>query len=257
MLLTGATGGLGRAIARGLHDRGAHLLLSGRRADALEEVVASFERAERFVADLASADSARDLVARAGRVDVLVANHALPSSGRLDDYSEEQIDRAIDVNLRSPVQLAHAVLAQMQGRGSGHMVFVSSISGKVASGGASLYSATKFGVRGFATALHDELEREGIGVTTVFPGFISDAGMFADSGVELRKGVGLRSPQQVADAVVKGIESNRSEIDVAPLALRAGGWAAGVSQSAVQRIQRLGGGDDVVKGLADAQRDKR
>ena len=257
MLLTGATGGLGRAIARGLHDRGAHLLLNGRRADALDEVVRDFERAEPLVADLSSAESARDLIARAGRVDVLVANHALPASGRLDDYSEEQIDRALDVNLRAPIHMAHAVLPQMQERGSGHMVFVSSLSGKVASGGASLYAATKFGLRGFATSLHDEVEREGIGVTTVFPGFISDAGMFADAGVELRKGVGTRSPAQVADAVVKGIESNRSEIDVAPLTLRAGGWAAGISQSAVQRIQRVMGADDIAQGLADAQRDKR
>ena len=257
VLLTGATGGLGRAIARGLHDRGAHLLLSGRREDALKEVVASFDRAEPLVADLTSAGAARDLVAGAGQVDVLVANHALPASGRLDDYSAEQIDRALDVNLRTPIHMAHAVLPQMQERRSGHLVFISSLSGKVASGGASMYAATKFGLRGFATSLHDELDREGIGVTTVFPGFISDAGMWAEAGLEMRKGVGLRSPEQVAEAVVGGIESNRSEIDVAPLTLRAGAWAAGVSQSAVQRIQRLAGADGMTKALADAQRDKR
>ena len=256
-LVTGATGGLGQAIARGLHERGAHLLLSGRREDALNGIAASFERADTFVADLSSAEAARDLVARAGRIDVLVANHALPASGRLDDYGEEQIDRAIDVNLRAPIHMAHAVLPQMQERRSGHMVFISSLSGKIASGGASMYAATKFGLRGFATSLHAELDRDGIGVTTVFPGFISDAGMWADSGLEMRKGVSLRSPEQVADAVVKGIESNRSEIDVAPLTLRAGAWAAGISQSAVQRIQRVAGADGMAKALADAQRDKR
>lgn len=259
VLLTGATGGLGQAIARALHERGAHLLLSGRREDALNEVVASLgsERADALVADLQSAASARDLVDRAGRVDVLVANHALPASGRLDDYTADQIDRAIDVNLRAPIHLAHALLPQLQERGDGHLVFISSLSGKVASGGASLYAGTKFGLRGFATSLHDELAPEGIGVTTVFPGFISDAGMFADAEVELPRGVSLRSPEQVADAAIKGIESNRSEIDVAPLPLRAGGWAAGISQSAVQRIQKLTGGDGVAKSLADAQRDKR
>ena len=256
-LVTGATGGLGQAIARALHDRGAHLLLSGRREDALNEVAASFERVEPLVADLSSADAARELIARAGRVDVLVANHALPASGRLDDYTAEQIDRALDVNLRAPIHLAHALVAQMQERRAGHLVFISSLSGKVASGGASIYAATKFGLRGFATSLHDELDRDGIGVTTVFPGFISDAGMWADAGIEMRKGVGLKSPDQVADAVVKGIESNRSEIDVAPLTLRAGAWAAGVSQSAVQRIQRLAGADGITKALAEAQRDKR
>jgi short-subunit dehydrogenase len=75
--------------------------------------------------------------------------------------------------------------------------------------------------------LHDELERDGVGVSTVFPGFISGAGMWADSGIEMRKGVSLRSPEQVAEAVISGIEKNRSEIDVAPLTLRAGAWGAG------------------------------
>jgi short-subunit dehydrogenase len=258
-LLTGATGGIGRAIARALHERGAHLLLSGRRADVLDELVGELggERAEALPADLSSAADARALVDRAGRVDVLVANHALPASGRLDDYTPEQVDRAIDVNLGSPIHLAHAVLPAMVERGEGHLVFVSSMSGKVASGGASLYAATKFGLRGFAASLHDEVDRDGVGVTTVFPGFISDAGMFADSGVELRKGVGTRSPEQVAAAVVKGIETGRAEIDVAPLTLRAGAWAAGVSQKGVQRIQRIAGSESMARAMAAAQRDKR
>jgi short-subunit dehydrogenase len=258
VLLTGATGGIGRAIARELHGRGAHLLLSGRRTEALDQAVAELgERADALPADLQSPEQARDLVERAGRVDVLVANHALPASGRLDEYTSEQVDRAIDVNLRGPIHLAHALVPAMVERGSGHLVFVSSMSGKVASGGASLYSATKFGLRGFATSLHDELRDQGVGVTTVFPGFISDAGMWADAGIEMRKGVGLRSPEQVAAAVVMGIERNRSEVDVAPLTLRAGGWAAGVSQRAVQRAQRAAGSQRMARALADAQRDKR
>lgn len=258
VLLTGATGGIGRAIGRALHDRGAHLLLSGRREEVLEERVAELgDRAEALPANLESAEAARDLVERAGVVDILVANHALPGSGRLDSYSVEELDRALDVNLKAPVHMTHALVPQMVERGSGHLVFISSMSGKVATGGASLYSATKFGLRGFATSLHDELERDGVGVTTVFPGFISDAGMWADTGIEMRKGVGLRSPEQVADAVVKGIEKNRSEIDVAPLTIRAGGWGAGISQKTVQRIQRAAGSERMAKGLAEAQRDKR
>jgi hypothetical protein len=81
--------------------------------------------------------------------------------------------------------------------------------------------------------------------------------MFAEADVELPPGVTMRSPEQVAAAVVKGIESGRSEIDVAPIVLRAGAWAAGISQSAVQRLQRLSGGDDVARQMAEGQRDKR
>ena len=260
VLLTGATGGIGRAIAKALHDRGAYLMLSGRREDVLRELVTELggsARSEAVPADLTSETAARDLVARAGRVDILIANHALPASGRLDDYAQDELDRALDVNFKAPIHMSHALVPQMVERGSGHLVFISSIAGKVASGGGSLYSATKFGLRGFATALHDELERDGVGVTTVFPGFISDAGMWADTGLELRKGVSTRTPEQVAEAVVKGIETNRSEIDVAPLTLRAGAWGAGISQSAVQRIQRLAGSEGMARSMAEAQRDKR
>jgi short-subunit dehydrogenase len=259
VLLTGATGGIGKAIARALHERGAHIIATGRREEVLQELVDELggERAEALAADLSSADEAAALVGRAGRVDILVANAALPGSGRLDDYEPEEIDRALDVNLRAPIQLSRALLPAMIERGAGHLVFISSISGKVASGRGSIYAATKFGLRGFATSMHDELLDDGVGVTTVFPGFISDAGMWAETGIELRKGVGLRSPEQVAAGVVKGIEKNRSEIDVAPVSLRAGAWAAGISQTAVQRIQRLAGSDDLTRQMAAGQRAKR
>ena len=256
--MTGATGGIGKAIARALHGRGAHVIATGRREEVLDELVRELgDRAESLPADLSTAEEATALLERAGQVDILVANAALPGSGRLDDYSPEEIDRALDVNLRAPVQLSRALLPGMTERGEGHLVFISSLSGKVASGGASIYAATKFGLRGFATSLHDELRDQGVGVTTVYPGFISDAGMFAEADVDLPPGVGLRSPEQVAAAVIKGIDSGRSEIDVAPVMLRAGAWAAGISQTAVQRLQRLSGGHDVARQMAEGQRDKR
>jgi short-subunit dehydrogenase len=186
-----------------------------------------------------------------------VVNHALPASGRLDDYDADGVQRQLDVNLGAPIALAHAVVPSMIERGDGHLVFISSMSGKVAAGGGSLYSATKFGLRGFATSLHDELRDDHVGVTTVFPGFISDAGMFADANLELPPGVGTRTPDQVAAAVIQGIEKNRNEIDVAPLSLRAGAWLGGVSQSAVQTIQRAAGSRKFTAALAEGQRDKR
>ena len=146
------------------------------------------------------------LVERAGQVDVLVANAALPASGRLDSFTPREIDRAIEVNLSVPIQLARTLLPGMIERKRGHIVLVSSLSGKVAAGGASIYSATKFGLRGFGMSLHDELHDGPVGVTTVFPGFISDAGMFADADVQLPAGVATKSPEQVAAAVLEGID---------------------------------------------------
>ena len=199
------------------------MLLTRPGTEALEQLAAALgDRPRVLAADLADARGAAALAERAGAVDVLVANAALPASGPIVDFTPEQIDRALDVNLRAPIQLARALVPGMVERGGGHVVLVSSLSGKLASVGSSLYSAGKFGLRGFAAGLREDLHGTGVGVTVVFPGFISDAGMLADSGVRLPRWVGTRKPEQVADAVVKGIEDGRAEIDVAPLSLRAG-----------------------------------
>jgi short-subunit dehydrogenase len=134
---------------------------------------------------------------------------------------------------------------------------VSSLAGKVPAAGSSVYSATKFGLRGFGLSLHDELHGTGVGASTVFPGFIRDAGMFADAGVKLPPGVGTKPPEDVADAVIEAIEKNRAEIDVAPLAVRATGKLAGVAPAAVTAVNRRFGGHGVADGLAEGQREKR
>ncbi|MFF4737200.1 SDR family NAD(P)-dependent oxidoreductase [Streptomyces sp. NPDC001262] len=156
----------------------------------------------------------------AGEIDVLVANAALPASGLLSDYSIDQIDRALDVNLRAPIVMAKLAGERMAARRRGRLVFISSLSGKAASGQASLYNATKFGMRGFALALREDMRPHNVGVSTVFPGFIRDAGMFADSGATLPRGIGTRSPRDVARATVRAVEQNLAEADVAPLSLR-------------------------------------
>jgi short-subunit dehydrogenase len=258
VLLTGASGGIGNAIARALHERGAALAITGRRADALERLRDELgDRVEVLVADLCDRGDVEALPGRAGDVDVLVANAGLPGSGSLDSFSPEQIDRAIEVNLRAPIQLTLALLPGMRERGRGHLVYVSSLSGKIPAAGATVYAATKFGLRGFGASLHDELHGTGVGATTVFPGFISDAGMFADSGVKLPPGVGTKPPEKVAAAVIEGIEKGRVEIDIAPIALRATGKLAGIAPAAVSAVNRRFGGRDIAHGLAEAQREKR
>jgi uncharacterized protein len=258
VLLTGASGGIGRAIARALDARGARVLLSARRQDALEELAGRLgEPTEVVVADLAERDGPTQLAVAAGAVDVLVANAALPASGRVEDFDPEQIDRALDVNLRAPIQLTRALLPGMLERARGHVVFVSSLSGKAASPRSGIYSATKFGIRGFAAGLREDVEAKGIGVTVVFPGFVSDAGLFADSGVKLPPWVGTRTPDQVAAAVVRGIERERAELDVAPLGLRLGTRIAELAPVTAARVQRRLGSERIADALAEAQRGKR
>jgi short-subunit dehydrogenase len=259
VLLTGASGGIGNAIARALHERGASLAITGRRTEALEALKAELggERVDVLQADLADRADVDALPGRAGTVDVLVANAGLPGSGRLDDFSPAEIERTIDVNLRAPMQLTRALLPGMLERGRGHFVLVSSLSGKIAAGGGSVYSATKFGLRGFGMSLHDELHGSPVGATTVFPGFISDAGMFAEANMKLPPGVGMKSPEQVAAGVIEGIEKDRAEVDVAPLFMRASAKLAGAAPSAVAMVSRKLGGAEFAEELAEAQRDKR
>jgi len=257
--VTGATGGIGEAIARALHARGARLVLTGRREEQLDRLRASLgeERVEVVALDLAERDGPIRLAEAAGAIDVLVANAALPASGRVDDFTPDEIDRALDVNLRAPIQLTRAVLPGMLERGRGHVIIVSSLSGKVASPRSGIYSATKFGLRGFAAGLREDVEESGIGVTVVFPSFVSDAGLFADSGVKLPRWVGTRTPEQVAGAVVRGIEEERAELDVAPLSLRVGTRLAELAPVTAARVQRRLGSERIADAMADAQRDKR
>lgn len=256
-LVTGASGGIGDAIARALHARGATVIVTARRQDALERLRDSLgERVEVVSADLGDREVVTGLPERVGRVDLLVANAALPASGAYDDFSHEQIDRALDVNLRAPIHLARDMAGPMVARGHGHLVFISSLSGKTASRGSSLYSATKFGIRGFALGLREDLEGTGVGVTTVFPGFIRDAGMFHDSETTLPKGVGTRTPDQVAQSVVLGVQRGLLEVDVAPLGLRLGAAFGGVAPALAGALQRRIGGD-VPDQLARGQRHQR
>jgi short-subunit dehydrogenase len=256
VLLTGATGGIGHAIARTLAGRGAKLILTGRRADVLEPLAAETGGTAK-TCDLADRAAVEALIADCADVDVVVANAALPASGALLSFSPEEIDRALDVNLRAPIMLARTLGERMKERGTGHLVFISSLSGKSAAPGTSIYSATKFGMRGFALGLREDFHGTGVGVTTVFPGFIRDAGMFAESGAELPRFVGTKTPQDVADAVLSGIEKNRGEVDVAPVSMRVGATLSGVIPLTLAGIQRRLGSTDLSASIAEGQRTKR
>ena len=256
VLITGATGGLGHAIARELARRGSSLLLTGRRAEVLEPL--ANETGGRAIAcDLGDPEALDRLIAEAGDVDVLVANAALPGSGHIETFSDEDIDRALAVNLRAPMVLAARLSGPMTARGSGHLLFVSSLAGRAASGGGSVYSATKFGLRGFAHGLREDLRDSGVGVSVVLPGFIREGGMFHESGTQLPRFVGTRTPEDVAEAVAGAIEHDRAEVGVAPLGMRAGAAFGGLMPEVSARIQRRLGAARIASDMADGQRDKR
>jgi len=258
-LLTGATGGLGRAIALALAQGGAQVALSARKREALEELAAELPGSGHSVlpADLAEPDAAERLAAEAAGTEILIANAGLPGAGKLDEFTPEQVKRALRVNLEAPMLMARALYPAMLEAGSGHLVFIASLSGKAASPRSSVYNATKFGLRGFALGLRADLSPKGVGVSIVSPGFIREAGMFADAGAKPPPGMGTSTPEAVGAATVKAIERNKVEVTVAPLTQRIGAHIALASPSISDKAQSGSAGQKAAQAIADGHGDTK
>jgi short-subunit dehydrogenase len=261
VLLSGATGGLGRAIAEELAASGASLVLSSRKQAELEELRRSLpggaDRHEVIVADLADEGAPEKLVVDAGNVDILVANAALPASGKLENFSHEELARAVRVNLEAPIRMTRELAPRLLERGEGHLVYISSLSGRAATARSSLYAATKFGLRGFAFGLREDMVPKGVGVSIVSPGFVRDAGMFADARTKPPPGMGTTTPKKVGKAVVVAIRRNRSEIAVAPRRQRIIASWAGRHPEWAGRLTRRDSAHKIADDLAAGQTDKR
>lgn len=261
VLLSGATGGIGRAIAEQLAAEGAKVVLSSRKKAELTELAKSLPGGARrhkvIVADLSKDGAAAKLVRDAGNVDVLVANAAVPGSGKLTEYSPDELTRALRVNLESPMLMARELAPKLIKKGEGQIVLIGSLAGRVASPRASIYNATKFGLRGFALGLREDLHPHGVGVSLVAPGFVAEAGMFADSGSTETGGLGTTTPKKVAKGVVRAIKRNRHEINVAPRRLRVATRLGHSYPSFAARLQRRVGAEQMADELAAGQADKR
>lgn len=220
ILITGAAGGLGSATARELARRGARLVLSGRNAAALDALATELD-AEVVLADLTVEADVDRLCEHSADLDVLVLNAGVGADPSLPEVDLDAVDAVIDTNLRAPIHLAVTFAQHHLESGSpGALVLVGSLSGLSATPNTRMYNATKFGLRGFTLALGQDLAGTGITATHVAPGFIREAGMFADNDIELPKGVRTKAPQDVAAAVVKAITDGPAEVFVAPPELR-------------------------------------
>lgn len=238
VVLTGASGGLGEAIAEELARRGATLVVTARRE---AELVALAARtgAEVLVADLTDRDDLEHVLDAVRHADIVVANAGIGADPPFEQLTAAEVDRSIEVNLRAPILMAtEFAKARVAQRRPGQVVFIGSLSGLAPTPMTRMYNATKFGLRGFALSFREDLVGTGVGVSIVEPGFIRDAGMFAESGVELPPGVRTKSPQDVADGVVRAIRADVPEVFVAPLELRAAAMFATIAPGLSARIQR-------------------
>jgi 3-oxoacyl-[acyl-carrier protein] reductase len=177
-LVTGASGGLGGAIARALHRQGASLALSGTRQDALDALKAELgERCETLTADLANPAEVESLVSRSealiGDLDILVANAGVTKDGLLLRMKDEDFQRVMAINLESYFRLARSSLRGMFKRRYGRIIAITSVVGVTGNPGQSNYAASKAGMIGFSKALAAEVASRNITVNCVAPGFIS------------------------------------------------------------------------------------
>jgi uncharacterized protein len=257
VLLTGASTGLGPHIARRLRQAGAKFVLSARSEAALQKLAKEIGESRVVVADLSKAGEPERLAREAGDIDVLVSNAGVPISGRLADLAVDEIDRAIAVNLRAGIVLARALGPAMVKRKQGHMVFMSSVAGKVPAAGASMYNATKFGIRGFGLAMREELWGTGVGVSVICPTFVTESGMWAETGLKAHPMAGEVSPAQVADAVWSAIIKNRGEVDLVPIQLKASLKFVAVAPGLAATMARSMGASNVSDEMSERQKHKR
>ena len=236
-------------------------MLSSRKKAELQELAKSLPGGARrhkvVVSDLAKQGAAAKLVRDAGNVDALVANAALPATGHLHKLSATEVQRALTVNLEAPILMARELAPKLSKKGEGHIVLIASLAGKVGSPRSSIYNATKFGLRGFAFGLREDLHPHGVGVSIVSPGFVREAGMFADAESDPPPGLGTTTPKKVAKAVRRAITRNRGEITVAPRRQRFVAEVGYRHPGFAARVQRSGGADALADQLAAGQADKR
>ena len=173
--VTGSSRGLGRSLIKAILSKGDKVAATARDISSLQDLVKQYAQAilpvQLDVNNKAQVHQAiAAVVKRFGRIDVLVNNAGFGITGAVEAYSDEQVRSQLETNLYAPIEITRAVLPYMREKRSGHILQISSMGGRVGSGGVSIYQAAKFGLSGFSEGLALEIADFGIKVICVEPG---------------------------------------------------------------------------------------
>lgn len=241
ILLTGATGGIGKQLALQLAAKGAKLILVGRDEHKLnslaQQIHAKHGEAKTLVADFDNADSTQSLAQQAlqqfGQVDILINNAGILDFIQFEDQSAERIAHMINTNVTAPILLTQALLPHFRTHSHAQIVMIGSILGSLGFPHYATYCASKFAVHGFSQALRRELVDTNIGVTYIAPrGVNTPMNDAATLAMLAKTGGNIDEPGKVAAIIVKAIEHQKQEVFIGqPESLFA--WLNGVMPSLV------------------------
>ncbi|MCE7985793.1 MAG: SDR family oxidoreductase [Caldilinea sp. CFX5] len=225
--ITGASSGIGEALAYALSARGARLILSARRLDELERVRSRCTNADNHLSlplDLAAFDAAavtQQALAEVGAIDLLIHSGGVSQRSTVAETDMAVQRRIMEINYFGAIALTHAVLPGMIARKSGHFVVISSLSGKISTPRRSAYAASKHALHGFFDALRAEVYQDGLRVTIVCPGYTKtnlslhaltgDGGAHGQMDPTQAKGM---TPEALANRICQAIEREEEEIVV-------------------------------------------
>lgn len=219
-LLTGASGGIGAAIAREIVRSGGRVLVTGRDARALQRLALSLDpggnRVAIHAADIAQADARLDLIEAAiewgGGINVLINNAGVPSFGAFEQMDPDDLEHAFAVNVLAPMQLCRGLLPHLQRQRTAHIVNIGSVFGAIGYPGQVAYSATKFALRGFSEALRRELGDTAVQVHYLAPRATRTRfNCAAVDELNAKLAVATDPPERVASSVCRMLQTGQAE----------------------------------------------
>ena len=263
-LVTGASGGLGAHLARRLAREGMNLALAARREQELVALAGELEqlgvRAAALPADLSDLGQVDPLIERAeaalGPLDLLVNNAGVEIGGAFTVLTRAELTSTVDLNLTAPLLLTHRVLPGMLERRRGHVVFISSVAGKIGPAYNEPYAATKAGLIGLTQSLRAEYPHEPVGFSVVCPGFIAGDGMYqrmVEEGVKSNRLMGETTVEKVTEATVRAIRRDLPEVIETGAPVRPMLALAQIAPGLVERVAPRFGVTEIFRRIAVAR----